>query len=126
MRFPFIASVAAISVFVLGMTVFGKSPEEQAESFRTHYPTKDACLGGAAERIAKCTSGNCYKGVHLFTQRCLDQASGDKKAFCDNVAVLLDSEGRDIYATHCAAHTPYEGECEKVIGYTSSYCGTIL
>lgn len=126
MRFPFVASAAAISVFVVGINMLGKSPEEQAESFRANYPTKDACLGGAAERIAKCTSPNCYSGVNLFMQRCLEQAGGDKDTFCKNAGLLQDSEGRDIFATHCASHTPYDTECEKVIGYTNAYCGAIL
>ena len=126
MRFPFIASAAAISVFVLGINTLGKSPEEQAESFRVNYPTKDACLGGGAERIARCQSPNCYSGVSLFMQRCLEQADGDKQTFCNNIAVLYDSEGRDIFPTHCAQHTPYEAECDKLIGYTNAYCSAIL
>ena len=126
MRFPFIASAAAVSVFVLGMNFLGKSPEEQAQTFRANYPTKDDCIGGAAERIARCTSPNCYSGVNLFAQRCLELADGDKAVFCDNVANLYDSAGDDIFDAHCAAHTPHYAECEKVIGFVSAYCGRIL
>ncbi|MEL7537929.1 MAG: hypothetical protein AAFZ58_03115 [Pseudomonadota bacterium] len=126
MRYPFIASAAAVSVFVLGMNYLGKSPEEQAASFRDNYPTKDSCIAGTAQRITKCSAPNCYSGVRLFAQRCLEQADGEKESFCRNIEMWHDGQDRDIFETHCEPHTPYRTECEKVIGYVSAYCSTIL
>ncbi len=126
MRVPFIASAAGLCVFILGINYLGDSPEEQAASFRENYPTKDSCISGAAQRIAKCTTPNCYSGVNIFTQRCLDQGTGDKALFCDKTMLQYDSEGRDVFETHCEPHSPYRGECEKVLGYVGQYCSKIL
>lgn len=126
MRWPFLASFCAISVVIIGVRYMGDSPEEQRVSFAENYPTKDSCLDGAAERITNCSSPTCYNGVRLFTTRCLEQASGDKPAFCEQLSVFYNSRGEDIFETHCEPHFSYRAECEKIIGYAGQYCGTIL
>ncbi len=126
MRWPFIASFCALAVVVLGMRYLGDSPEDQIASFTENYPTKDSCLDGAAQRITACTSPNCYRGVNLFTDRCLENAAGDKTVFCEQLAVLRNSKGEDIFDAHCKTHFPYREECQKIIGYAGAYCGRIL
>lgn len=89
--------------------------------------TKDECLGLTAERQARCTSPGCEQLVFARMQQCLDEAEGDKEIFCENVEFnWRDSTGRDIFETHCAPHSPYEFECEKMIGQVGGYCARLI
>jgi len=125
-KWPIVASLSALLIFVVGKSLFGTESDDDIAAFHTRYPVKDACLGAAAERMVPCTSPNCYQGVYLFLNRCLDQADGDKAQFCENVGSYLDSQERDIFETHCKPHSDYVSECEKIIGYTGNYCSRIL
>lgn len=125
-KWPVVASLTVFMIVVIGRYFFGDATEDEIAAFHTEFPVKDACLSGAAERIAPCTSPNCYQGVHLFLDRCLEQAEGDKALFCENAGSFLDSQGRDIFDTHCKPHTKYETECEKLISYAHYYCSRIL
>lgn len=121
------ASLAVFIVIVVGRAMFGGSDEEDAAAFHEQYPTKDSCLSFAAERQAQCTSPGCEQLVFQRMFQCLDQAEGDKELFCANVTGYWeDSAGRDIFQTHCEPHTPYETECEKLIGQVSGYCSRLI
>ena len=121
------ASLAVFIVIVVGRSVFGGTDEDDAAAFHEQYPTKDSCLSFAAERQALCTSPGCEQLVSQRMQQCFDQAEGDKELFCANVMGRWeDSAGRDIYQTHCEPHSPYETECEKLIGQVSGYCSRLI
>lgn len=125
MRWPFIASAAAISVFVLGMNFFGDETDARIAEFKAQFPDKTSCLAGGAERIRACTTPNCNRGVGLFMQRCLQQGDGDRNQFCDNISMLQSADGRDIFSAHCEPHTPYREDCDRIIGYASQYCSQL-
>lgn len=126
MRWPFLASAAAISVFVLGMAFFGDETDQRIADFKVEFPSKTSCLAGGAKRIKACTSPNCFKGVNLFMQRCLKQGDGDKEAFCGDIGNLQTADGGEIFPAHCEPHTPYREDCDKIIGYASQYCSTLI
>lgn len=125
-KWPVVASLTVFIIVVVGKYFFGSATEDEIAAFHSKHPDKDSCLSGAAERMAPCTSPNCYQGVRLFFDRCLEQADGDKTQFCENASNFLDSQGRDIFETHCEQHSKYESECEKLISYTFNYCSRIL
>ena len=126
MKWTFIASTCALIIIVLGKGFFGSDSEQELLEFKAQFPTKDSCLSGGAERIAKCNSPGCYNGVNSFMQKCLKQADGEIETFCNGIYMFQDSQQRDIFPTHCEAHTPYEGECDKVMSYSQMYCGIAL
>jgi hypothetical protein len=127
MKWIWVASLTLFIVVVVGRGMFGKQTEDEAAEFKAKYPTKDSCLSGAAERVAPCTSPNCYNGVWVFLDRCLESADGNKESFCGSVLNnQQDSLGRDVFETHCKPFTQYETECVKVIERTSFYCSRII
>ena len=124
-----IALASAISVLVVlaARAMFAGPTTEDLVEFHEQYPNKDACLTAGAERIAPCTSGNCYAMANMRMQQCLERAAGDKEQFCEKVTIWFeDSRGRDIFEYHCKPHTPYQSECEKLIGQVSQYCSRII
>ena len=124
---PWLASLALFIVIVVGRSLFGGTDEADAAAFHEQYPTKDSCLGFTAERLAQCTSPGCEQLVAQRMQQCFDQADGDKELFCENVTGRWeDSLGRDIFETHCEPHSPYETECEKLIGQVGGYCSRLI
>ena len=47
--------------------------------------------------------------------------------FCANVLDnQQDSQGNDLFETHCKPFTQYETECEKVVGRVAFYCSRII
>jgi hypothetical protein len=127
LKWLFVASAAFFIVVTLGRNLLGKTTEEELAEFDARFPTKDSCLAGAAQRIAPCTAPGCYDLGWAFLDRCLDRAEGDKERFCANVANDgVDSQGRDIFTTHCQPFSPYETECEKVVMRTQFYCNRII
>ena len=126
-RGPWLASLALFVVLVVGKWLFGSTDEADAAAFNERYPTKDSCLSFAAERLAQCTSPGCEQLVGQRMQQCFDQADGDKELFCENISrSLADSAGRDIFAAHCEPYSPYESECQKVVGYAGLYCSRLI
>ena len=127
MRWLWLASVCCFVVIAVGRGMFGKTTEEERAALAQRFPTKDSCLTGAAERIAPCTSPNCYALGYQFLDQCLERADGDKGQFCANVLDNgVDSEGHDVFETHCKPFTPYETECEKIVFRTNAYCSRII
>ena len=122
-----LASAMSVLVVVMGRAVFSGPTTEDIAEFHEQYPNKDACLSAGAERIAPCTSPNCYAMANMRMQQCLERAAGDKELFCDKVTNWFeDSRGRDVYEFHCKPHTPYQSECEKLIGQVAQYCSRII
>jgi hypothetical protein len=126
-----IKGVLLASVMVFATVNIGRSllvdTEQDAEAFHEAFPTKDACLSATAERQARCTSPGCEQLVFSRMNQCLDEADGDKELFCENVeGRWQDSAGLDIFETHCAPHSPYESECQKMIGQVGAYCARLI
>ena len=127
MRWLWIASVSFFVVLVVGRGMFGKTTDEELAELDARFPTKDSCLSGAAQRIAPCTAPGCYDLGWAFLDRCLDRAQGDKELFCANVIDRgVDSQGQDVFETHCKPFSPYPTECEKVVLRTHFYCSRII
>ena len=127
MKWLWVASLCCFVVVTVGRGLFGKTSEQEAAELKARFPTKDSCLAGAAQRIAPCTSPNCYQLGWNFLDRCLEWSDGDKQRFCGNVLnEHVDSQGRDVFATHCQQSSPYETECEKIMDRTNVYCSRII
>jgi hypothetical protein len=127
MKWVWIASLCCFVVITVGRGLFGKTSEEEAAELKARFPTKDSCLAGAAQRIAPCTAPGCYELAWSFLDRCLEWGDGDKQLFCGNVLDgHVDSEGRDVFTTHCQQSSPFETECEKIIARTNLYCSRII
>ncbi len=118
-----LASAMCVLCVVGARAMFNGPTSEDLVEFHEQYPNKDACLSAGAERIAPCTSPNCYQMANMRMQQCLERAAGDKELFCEKVTIWFqDSRGNDIFEKHCKPHTPYQTECEKLIGQVSQYC----
>ena len=121
------ASAMCLLVVLAARAMFSGPTAEDLAEFHQQHANKDACLTAGAQRIAPCTSPNCYQMANMRMQQCLERAAGDKEQFCDKVTVWFqDSRGRDIFEHHCKPHTPYRSECEKLIGQVSQYCSRII
>lgn len=121
-----LASLVAFGLIALVRGLSSTSSEAEIAEFHKQFPNKDACLGATAERMALCTSPGCEQLVFARMQQCLDQARGDKEEFCESVTIWFeDSQGRDIFDTHCSPHTSFESECEKLIAHVGGYCSRI-
>ena len=126
MRGTLLGSIAVFATVVIGRNLLVDS-EPDEEAFNEAYPSKDACLSATAERQARCSTSGCEQLVFARMQQCLNDAEGDKELFCENVEFRWqDSAGRDIFATHCEPHSPYELECQKMIGQVSGYCARLI
>ena len=123
------ALLAPLMIFVtvvVGRSLLGGA-EEQAADAGSPIETKDQCLSATAERQARCTSPGCEQLVFARMHQCLDETDGEKEQFCDNAQVWwLDSEGRDIFEAHCSLHSPYESECQKMIGQVGAWCARLI
>ena len=127
MRWVWVASICCFIVITVGRGLFGKTSEEEAAELKARFPTKDSCLSGAAQRIAPCTSPGCYDLAWKFLDSCLERAEGDKQRFCGNVLNGgVDSEGRDVFTTHCQPSSQFETECQKIVDRTNFYCSRII
>ena len=119
------ASLIAFLIVVVARGVSTPSPEEELASFQAEYPSKEACLGKTAERMAPCSSPQCQAMVFDWAQKCLDKAPGDKEAFCeahtDQYEWGLNDE---FFTTYCEPHTPYKAECEKLAIQVGRYCSS--
>ncbi len=126
MKGPLLASAALFVTIVVGRNLLVDS-DADVEAFHEAFPNKDACLTATAERQARCTSPGCEQLVFARMLQCLEDAQGDKELFCGNVeGRWQDSAGRDIFETHCAPHSPYESECQKMIGFVGAYCSRLI
>ncbi|MEM1263656.1 MAG: hypothetical protein AAGH76_14745 [Pseudomonadota bacterium] len=119
MRVPFIASAAAISVFVVGIQSFGDSGDGPIVSFESEYPTPTDCVGGAAARIERCDSKPCFSGVSLFVRRCLNDIATDSEPFCHE---LRADASAGIVAAVCDEQGLEAMHCTRVIDYSRGYC----
>lgn len=123
------AILAPLMIFIT--VVVGRnllvSTDSEGVGNESEIRTKDDCLSVTAERQARCTSPGCEQLVFARMHQCLDEASGEKELFCENVEGWWeDSAGRDIFTTHCEPHSPYEFECQKMIGQLSGYCARLI
>ncbi|MEM8983137.1 MAG: hypothetical protein AAGC71_08930 [Pseudomonadota bacterium] len=119
MRFPFVASAAAIGVFVIGLQLLDGSGDETIANFRNDYAEPAACLNGAAERIVQCDSKPCFSGVSLFVRRCLNDVTDDKVTFCRELATSAD---RGVFADACPHYELDAARCARIVDYAHGYC----